>query len=189
MFEDAHKTVKRARLTRRLFFHFHRYSRDWRWHKKLQQWMMKAKEFGEPQPLPSQKEERGYYYFFDVNNWRRERVSLLLLLCFALLCVAEAGAAQDDVADGVGYCRRSSSSTTIICITLRARAGRWRCTRASGGRMGEGAEGAVQVHAEQVICAAFSGTKRCTALAWHEVWWQRKVDRGQGSGRRGRFGG
>lgn len=36
---------------------------------------MKAKEFGEPQPLPSQKEERGYYYFFDVNNWRRERVS------------------------------------------------------------------------------------------------------------------
>ena len=84
MFEDAHKTVKRARLTRRLFFHFHRYSRDWRWHKKLQQWMMKAKEFGEPQPLPSQKEERGYYYFFDVNNWRRERVSLLLLRCIAL---------------------------------------------------------------------------------------------------------
>ena len=38
---------------------------------------MKAKEFGEPQPLASQKEERGYYYFFDVNNWRRERVSLV----------------------------------------------------------------------------------------------------------------
>lgn len=50
------------------------YARDWRWHKKLQQWMMKAKEFGEPQMLPSMKEERGYYYFFDANNWRRERV-------------------------------------------------------------------------------------------------------------------
>lgn len=52
-----------------------RYERDWRWHKKLQQWMMKAKEFGDPQQLPSQREERGYYYFFDVNNWRRDRVS------------------------------------------------------------------------------------------------------------------
>ena len=57
----------------------HRYSRDWRWHKELQQWMMKAKELGEPVPIQGQKEdergERGYYYFFDVNNWRRERVS------------------------------------------------------------------------------------------------------------------
>lgn len=51
------------------------YARDWRWHKKMQQWMMKAKEYGDPVPLPSAKEERGWYYFFDVNNWRRERVS------------------------------------------------------------------------------------------------------------------
>jgi len=38
--------------------------------------MMKAKEFGEPVQLPTGKEERGYYYFFDVQNWRRERVSV-----------------------------------------------------------------------------------------------------------------
>lgn len=54
------------------------YSRDWRWHKKMQQWMMKAKEFGEPVQLPSNKEERGWYYFFDVHSWRRERVSSAL---------------------------------------------------------------------------------------------------------------
>ncbi|KAI9718175.1 MAG: hypothetical protein M1828_006807 [Chrysothrix sp. TS-e1954] len=53
------------------------YNRDWRWHKKLQQWMMKAKELGEPQMLQSMKEERGWYYFFDVNNWRRERMGLV----------------------------------------------------------------------------------------------------------------
>lgn len=57
-----------------------RYERDWRWHKKLQQWMMKAKEFGDPQQLPSQREERGYYYFFDVNNWRRDRVSGMVVV-------------------------------------------------------------------------------------------------------------
>lgn len=48
------------------------YNRDWRWHKVLQQWMMKDPEL--PQPIRiSQKEERGWYLFFDVTNWRRER--------------------------------------------------------------------------------------------------------------------
>ena len=51
------------------------YNRDWRWHKKLQQWMQKAKELGEPMTLASMKEERGYYYFFDPHSWRQERVS------------------------------------------------------------------------------------------------------------------
>ena len=54
------------------------YSRDWRWHKRMQSWMMKAKEFGEPVQLPSQKEERGWYYFFDVQNWKRERKEFIL---------------------------------------------------------------------------------------------------------------
>ncbi|KAL9081859.1 MAG: hypothetical protein Q9159_006961 [Coniocarpon cinnabarinum] len=54
------------------------YSRDWRWHKRMQQWMMKAKEFGEPVQLPSQKEERGWYYFFDLQNWKRERKEFIL---------------------------------------------------------------------------------------------------------------
>ncbi|KAF2180539.1 hypothetical protein K469DRAFT_592262 [Zopfia rhizophila CBS 207.26] len=48
------------------------YNRDWRWHIKLQQWMMKDPDL--PQPIRiSQKEERGWYLFFDVTNWRRER--------------------------------------------------------------------------------------------------------------------
>lgn len=48
------------------------YNRDWRWHKLLRQWMMKDPDL--PQPIRiSQKEERGWYLFFDVTNWRRER--------------------------------------------------------------------------------------------------------------------
>lgn len=55
---------------------FRRYQRDWRWHKKLQQWMMKAKEFGEPVISPSRQEERGLYYFWNASEWRRDRVSV-----------------------------------------------------------------------------------------------------------------
>jgi CCR4-NOT transcription complex subunit 2 len=49
------------------------YNRDWRWHIKLQQWMMKDPDLPAPIRL-SPKEERGWYLFFDVTNWRRERV-------------------------------------------------------------------------------------------------------------------
>lgn len=48
------------------------YNRDWRWHKVYRQWMMKDPELPEPHRV-SLKEERGWYLFFDVNNWRRER--------------------------------------------------------------------------------------------------------------------
>ncbi|KAF1946842.1 hypothetical protein EJ02DRAFT_430401 [Clathrospora elynae] len=48
------------------------YNRDWRWHIKLQQWMMKDPDLPAPIRL-SPKEERGWYLFFDVTNWRRER--------------------------------------------------------------------------------------------------------------------
>lgn len=48
------------------------YNRDWRWHIKLQQWMMKDPDLPSPIRL-SPKEERGWYLFFDVGNWRRER--------------------------------------------------------------------------------------------------------------------
>lgn len=54
------------------------YNRDWRWHIKLQQWMMKDPDLPAPIRL-SPKEERGWYLFFDVNNWRRERVCALTL--------------------------------------------------------------------------------------------------------------
>ncbi|KAJ4291864.1 transcriptional regulator [Kalmusia sp. IMI 367209] len=48
------------------------YNRDWRWHTKLQQWMMKDPDLPAPQRL-TPKVERGWYLFFDVTNWRRER--------------------------------------------------------------------------------------------------------------------
>ncbi|CAN9132388.1 unnamed protein product [Alternaria alternata] len=48
------------------------YNRDWRWHMKLQQWMMKDPDLAAPMRL-SPKEEHGWYLFFDVKNWRRER--------------------------------------------------------------------------------------------------------------------
>ncbi|OAG04225.1 uncharacterized protein CC84DRAFT_895253 [Paraphaeosphaeria sporulosa] len=48
------------------------YNRDWRWHTKLQQWMMKDPDLPAPVRL-SPKVERGWYLFFDVTNWRRER--------------------------------------------------------------------------------------------------------------------
>ncbi|KAH7382728.1 hypothetical protein DE146DRAFT_681711 [Phaeosphaeria sp. MPI-PUGE-AT-0046c] len=48
------------------------YNRDWRWHTKLQQWMMKDPDL--PQPIrTTPTQERGWYLFFDVTNWRRER--------------------------------------------------------------------------------------------------------------------
>ncbi|KAF2455092.1 hypothetical protein BDY21DRAFT_351192 [Lineolata rhizophorae] len=49
------------------------YNRDWRWHKELRQWMMKDNSIAQPIRV-SEKQERGLYIFFDVNNWRRERV-------------------------------------------------------------------------------------------------------------------
>lgn len=52
------------------------FSRDWRWHKTLKQWMMKDTSIMPPQPI-SAKTERGYYIFFDVQTWSRQRV------CFA----------------------------------------------------------------------------------------------------------
>jgi CCR4-NOT transcription complex subunit 2 len=61
------------------------YNRDWRWHIKLQQWMMKDPDL--PQPIrTTPTQERGWYLFFDVTNWRRERVSSVLLsICCARL--------------------------------------------------------------------------------------------------------
>lgn len=54
------------------------YKRDWRWHKKLQQWMKKATEHGDPQSLPSMKEERGFYWFFDANSWQPAKKEFIL---------------------------------------------------------------------------------------------------------------
>ena len=73
------------------------YKRDWRWHKEMRQWMMKDTQYG-LQPIKiSDKQERGMYIFFDVNNWRRERREVLLNYDhldtrYSLLSTAAAGA-------------------------------------------------------------------------------------------------
>lgn len=53
------------------------YTRDWRWHKELRQWMMKDAGMAPPMRI-SERSERGVYVFFDAVNWRRERVSRAL---------------------------------------------------------------------------------------------------------------
>lgn len=56
------------------------YTRDWRWHKELRQWMMKDGTMAQPIRI-TERSERGVYLFFDAINWRRERVSPNLYLC------------------------------------------------------------------------------------------------------------
>jgi hypothetical protein len=54
------------------------YKRDWRWHKELRQWMMKDTTYGVAPTRINAQQERGYYVFFDVGNWRRERREFVL---------------------------------------------------------------------------------------------------------------
>lgn len=54
------------------------YKRDWRWHKELRQWMMKDTQFGGAPTRINAQQERGWYVFFDVGNWRRERREFVL---------------------------------------------------------------------------------------------------------------
>lgn len=49
------------------------HTRNWRYHKKLQQWLTKD-DMMVPQTLGNGT-ERGYYIFFDIKQWQRERVS------------------------------------------------------------------------------------------------------------------
>lgn len=53
------------------------YSRDWRWHKHMRQWMMKDNTLAQPVRV-SERSERGFYIFFDAVNWRRERREFVL---------------------------------------------------------------------------------------------------------------
>ncbi|KAG8627703.1 hypothetical protein KVT40_003576 [Elsinoe batatas] len=53
------------------------YSRDWRWHKELRQWMMKDSSMAQPVRM-TERSERGVYIFFDAMNWRRERRDFVL---------------------------------------------------------------------------------------------------------------
>jgi CCR4-NOT transcription complex subunit 2 len=71
IFYENPRDLKQEQAAQTLF------KRNWRWHTTLQQWMMKDNSMGEPQRI-SEKQERGIYIFFDVNNWRRERREFLL---------------------------------------------------------------------------------------------------------------
>ncbi|KAF2424486.1 hypothetical protein EJ08DRAFT_413458 [Tothia fuscella] len=51
--------------------------RDWRWHTELRQWMQKDPNSAPPVQI-NDKQERGWYVFFDVINWRRERREFVL---------------------------------------------------------------------------------------------------------------
>jgi CCR4-NOT transcription complex subunit 2 len=53
----------------RLFFYFRRYARDWRYHKDERAWLTRAPGV-EPQ-IKSTNYERGTYYFFDCNTWKK----------------------------------------------------------------------------------------------------------------------
>jgi len=54
------------------------YKRDWRWHTKMGQWMMKDQSMGMQPVRLNDRQERGSYVFFDVMNWRRERREFVL---------------------------------------------------------------------------------------------------------------
>ncbi|RKF55307.1 putative not2 family protein [Erysiphe neolycopersici] len=53
------------------------HNRNWRYHKKLQVWLTKD-EMMVPQSTGNGT-ERGYYIFFDIKNWQRERRELTLV--------------------------------------------------------------------------------------------------------------
>ena len=55
----------------------HRHGRNWRYHKKLRLWLTKD-DMMVPQVL-DQYRERGYYIFFDIKQWQRERREFTLV--------------------------------------------------------------------------------------------------------------
>ena len=47
----------------------HRYNRDWRYHKEERVWITRAP--GMEPIVKTSTYERGTYYYFDVQNWRK----------------------------------------------------------------------------------------------------------------------
>ena len=100
------------------------YTRDWRWHKELRQWMMKDAGVAAPMRI-SERTERGVYVFFDAMNWKRERVRLPLTdRCVTILLL---------MANCI--CRGSSYSTTTTWIRGMVR--RSRRLRRDGSRLND----------------------------------------------------
>jgi len=78
------------------------YTRDWRWHKELRQWMMKDQQVAAPIRI-SERTERGVYVFFDSMNWKRVRVS-------------DASVHHSQLLIANNFCRENLYSTTTIWI-------------------------------------------------------------------------
>jgi CCR4-NOT transcription complex subunit 2 len=53
------------------------FSRDWRFHTQLRQWMQKDTRYGPPTHINA-RQERGYYVFFDAMTWSRNTREFLL---------------------------------------------------------------------------------------------------------------
>ena len=59
---------------------FYSHQRNWRYHKKLQLWLTKD-DLMQPRNLGNGSEQ-GYYIFFDIKQWHRERVCTTILTPF-----------------------------------------------------------------------------------------------------------
>ena len=60
-------TVREIQLE--LSFSFFRYNRDWRYHKEERVWITRA--IGTEPEQKTNTYEKGTYFFFDVQNWRK----------------------------------------------------------------------------------------------------------------------
>lgn len=52
-----------------IFCYFFRYNRDWRFHKDERVWITRVPGMNPTEKSPTY--ERGMYYFFDADNWRK----------------------------------------------------------------------------------------------------------------------
>ena len=61
--------IKKQQSVLILALNYYRYSRDWRYHKEERVWITRAPNV-EPM-VKTSSYERGTYYFFDAQNWRK----------------------------------------------------------------------------------------------------------------------
>lgn len=110
------------------------YSRDWRWHKELRQWMMKDASMAQPLRI-TERSERGVYVFFDAMNWRRERVGLppppsVMNITLILICRENSSSTTTTSTNAMHRVspppRRRIADSMTFCV-FRSRIGIWRC--------------------------------------------------------------
>lgn len=122
-----------------------RYRRDWRWHKVRKQWMMKCRDAQDPIVSADRTQERGFYIFWDLNQWQQDRVrpchriKALLTIATDLFC----------------YRKNSSSATKTCTIQSRSRRSR-KPSRPIGNAIGINGEMGAAV-AASVVCGRVNG--------------------------------